>query len=255
MVVLDIYRITNGYQVDQVEYGNYAATKKVIPPEKPAFIQFPDPAYTSRDSSPSSFIEAFYNYDGTNTVLTIKWFNPQLESNVQSATNSITGSISTVASSKPDDYNCRILRDATSNTYFIYSFNSANNSLVLSAPLTTTLSGITTTGSNVWAISSNCDRFSVNSKVFRKINSTYQATSNNNSFAMDFIDQNLTYATVGSAIWKFDNTQGKYIPYATVNTAYSITAIKSFQNRVIVIASNSSSAVNNYGVQVIAFLD
>lgn len=56
MVVLDIYRVANGYQVDQVEYGNYAATKKVIPPEKPAFIQFPNPTFTSRESLPSSFI-------------------------------------------------------------------------------------------------------------------------------------------------------------------------------------------------------
>lgn len=188
MVVLDVYRISSGYEVDQVEYGNYAATKKVIPPEKPAFIQFPDPTSTSNDSSPSAFTWAFYNYDGTNTDLTIKWFNPELEGNLQSITNTITGSISTVASSQPSGYNCRILRDATTSSYLIYSFNSFNNSMALSAPLTATLTGSTISGSTLWSISSNCERFSVGSKVFRKINSMYQATANNNSFAMDFID-------------------------------------------------------------------
>lgn len=103
--------------------------------------------------------------------------------------------------------------------------------MVLSDPLNPALSVLGATfnlRSSAWAISSNCDRFYVGKKFFRKVNNTFELVDNNSTFNMNFADQTLTYVTVGKSIWKFDSAQGKYVFLTSLATPYLVTGIRTY---------------------------
>lgn len=126
--------------------------------------------------------------------------------------------------------------------------------MTLSSPINSLLANVVDLPFASWKISPNCDRFSAGKSIFYKQNNTFQAVSNNSTFSMDFVDNTLTYAISGSTVWKFDSS-GKYILYANLSTLYTITDINSYQNRVIVTATNGSAYDIFTGAQIIAFVD
>lgn len=120
LFVLNSYRYSSGYEVYQSEYGNYAATKRIIPNgNKPAFIEFTDPDFLFVAKSTPMLSWSYYKM-GTNTNITINWYNPSLPGNIQTLTDTIPGYITPKAVSSPNDLNCRILNEDNSNTYYVY---------------------------------------------------------------------------------------------------------------------------------------
>jgi hypothetical protein len=106
------------------------------------------------------------------------------------------------------------------------------------------IAGLSATTDDTWMVSDDCDRFTVKNKAFYLSNSTFIATNNtfttlNNTYDMSG-DSKLRFIVSAGNIWRFDDSQKKYIQLTTDSAIYAASSVFSSDNKVIVCSYNSN---------------
>lgn len=224
LVVLDVYSVldnltnsTIGFSVIQNDYGSLASMSVIVPQPIPPYINFTVPASTATYNSPTSFEWTYNNINGSASSTTLSLFraDSSAPNNIANSNFTINGSWSQVAKSGQ----CELLKDS-SNNYILYK--SLNSTYVRFADLTSVVSSLGVNSTSVWRVSQNCDRFSVDKHIFSssQANQTlFQPITNNlTAFVWTSIDNNLTTAVVGSAVWRYNAGQNNFVQLFDTST-------------------------------------
>ena len=163
-----------------------------------------------------------------------------------------TGNFRLVANS----VSCRILYEAFTQQYVLFKYDSAAGQVTTHYSLASNLAGLNPLITDAWRVSDNCDKFSFRNRVFKLSNTAYAAVGNDfNNFNWTFVDADMNYLLISGDIWKYVDSQTKYVQY-TRNAGINANAvIYSFTGIVIVIATNDTSAATPVDTQILAYID
>lgn len=215
LVVLDVYQTPTGYQIMQVEYGNYAATVRVVPPPIQAFLQFPYPGDSLKIVGSGNLI-AFVDLDASNpTKITTTKVGANIEKYVQVISKVLPSTFIFIEGGP----NCQILQDTQDSKYYTYVSTPNNANYTLDSNLSNILASasIAVNANTQWIVSNLCERIAINQTIiYRTATGTYSKISNT-GLVWAANDLDLVYLASkgnGSTIWKF-NSAGRYDNYYT----------------------------------------
>lgn len=99
------------------------------------------------------------------------------------------------------------------------------------------------TNSSILQVSDDCSKFRVDSKIFAKLNGSFQLT-NSSIASLVALDQTFIYALGDNSIWKYSSTSNSYQNYSiSLNSTFAAgTVLQSYNGSLVAYQTAAASA-------------
>jgi hypothetical protein len=243
LIVLDSYNVTNGYEVEEFDFGSLSSMTKIVPTVAPPLSTFIIP-HTATDIPVDKFAWTFKQTVGSDTKFIAVRPNRNAPNNIERTEATIPGSWNVIAQNE----RCKLLGDGTTISIFRGLPNTTTLGKVADVQAAVASQNVTVSGATKWRISENCDRFSADSVIFSQSpnnQSVYRPVMND--FAVltwTAADGNLTNLVKGNELWRLspNNTYTRYFtPNNSTPPLYSDTNIYVNRNRIVITSTQGNT--------------